>query len=223
MHRYKNIVIIGTSHIARESIQEVERIISLERPEVVALELDTARFKALLEKTKSKMRLRDIRKVGFKGWVFAFVGSFVERKLGDKVGVNPGAEMLKAAEIAQKYDCKLALIDQKIEITLKKFSNALTWKEKLRFVLDLLKAPFSKEKIRIDLGKVPEEKLIHEMIQQLKKRYPNVYQVLVADRNEYMAKNLFKLMRKVESVVAVIGAGHEKEIIHYLTVLEKAN
>ena len=220
MHTYKNIVIIGTSHIALESVKDVEKIITEQQPEVVALELDAARFQALTEKTKRKIKTSDIKKVGMKGWLFALLGEFVERKLGDKVGVSPGSEMLKAAEIAKKHDCKIALIDQRIDVTLKRFSKALTWKEKFRFAADLIKAPFSNKKIKINLSKVPEEQLIQDMILQVKDRYPSIYTVLVKERNEYMAKRLFHLMHQFTSIVAVVGAGHGKEIIEEIKKLE---
>lgn len=220
MHRYKNIVIIGTSHIALQSVKEVENVISEEKPEVVALELDPARLQALMSKEKRKPRLRDIGRVGVKGWIFALLGEFVERKLGNKVGVSPGAEMLKAAEIAKKNDCKIVLIDQRIDITLKKFSKAITWREKFRFLFEVIGAPFAKKKYKINLTKVPEEKVIHEMIHHVKVRYPNAYKVLVYERNLYMAKNLHFLMNKVKSVVAVVGAGHEKDLIEEIKKLE---
>ena len=220
MHRYKNILIIGTSHIAVESVRTVERVISEEKPELVALELDHARFQALSSPVKRKLKLSDMRQVGVKGWVFAFFGELVERKLGEKVGVSPGAEMLKAAQIAKEHNCKVALIDQRIDVTLRNFSKAVTWKEKFRFLADLIKAPFSKKKVKIDLRKVPEEKLVQEMIGQVKDRYPNVYKVLVDDRNKYMARQLFRLMNQCGSIVAVVGAGHEKEIVEEIKKLE---
>ncbi len=220
MHRYKNILIIGTSHIATQSIQEVEQKINEEKPELVALELDRARFQALLNPDKKKTRLKDIRQIGVKGWVFALLGEFVEKKLGSRVGVSPGSEMLKAAEVAQTNNCKIALIDQRIEVTLKRFSQALTWKEKFRFLIDLVKAPFSKQKIKIDLTKVPEEKLIRQMILQVKDRYPNVYKVLVEERNMYMAKRIHSLMHQFRSIIVVAGAGHEKELIEEVQKLE---
>ena len=219
MHRYKNILILGTSHIAAQSIKEAERVITEEKPEVVALELDAARFHALTSKTKRKISIRDAQKIGIKGWLFALFGELVERKLGNKVGVSPGSEMLKAAEVARENNCKIALIDQRIDITLKRFSQTLTWKEKFRFVIDLFKAPFSR-KIKIDLTKVPEEDFINELITQVKHRYPNIYKVLVEERNIYMAKKLFKLMQEFKSIVAVVGAGHGKEIIEEIKKLE---
>jgi len=210
--------IIGTSHISPESLEKVEKVILERKPGIVAIELDRKRLLALLSKDKHKPGFRDIKKLGFKGWLFALIGAWAERKLGAKVGVSPGAEMLKAVETAQKTGAKIALIDQDIEITLKRFSKELTWKEKGRFIADIFKGVVLRKGIEFDLAKVPSQKLITKLIEDVRKRYPNVYKVLVAERNEFMAKRLAAIMKHYpeELIVAVVGAGHEKEITRLL-------
>ncbi len=220
MQRFQNLIFIGTSHIAKQSILEVEEIITQEQPEVVALELDKGRFYGLLQNKRGRIGLKEIRLLGVKGYLFVKLGEFVERKLGNKVGIRPGQEMLKAAEIASKYKCKIALIDQKIEVTLKRFSKEITWKEKFRFVEDLFKGFFfGGEKIAFDLTKVPEKEVIHKMITYVRERYPNLYKVLIEERNNYMAAKLAKLMPLYSKIVVVIGAGHEEEIIEEIRKL----
>ncbi len=221
MQVFQNLILVGTSHIARESIEEVERTIIKEKPEVVALELDKGRFYGLVNKQRGRLKLRDVRLIGFKGYIFAKLGEFAERKLGSSVGVSPGEEMLKAAEVASRENCKIALVDQKIEITLKNFSKEITWKEKFRFFSDLFKGFFSKKhRIKIDLRKVPEKELISKMLSYTKERYPNFYKVLVEDRNKFMAKKLEKLMKNYSKIIAVVGAGHEEEIIEEIKILQ---
>jgi pheromone shutdown protein TraB len=110
----------------------------------------------------------------------------------------------------------IALVDQNIEITLKRFSQTMTWKEKWRLFVDVIKGLiFRKSEFSFDLSTVPDQKLIEKMIKQVKKRYPNIYKVLVTERNEVMAKNLAHLMQQnpEKNIVAVVGAGHEKELL----------
>src|SRR3989344_1220747 len=223
MQSYKNLYLIGTSHIAKESVEEVETVITKEKPSIVALELDKARFESLMSKEKGKLRLYHIRQIGFKGYVFAKVGEYVERKLGNYVCVSPGSEMLKAAEVAKKNNFRIALIDQRIDITLRNFSRDITWMEKFRFVFDIVKNYFSGEKIKIDLNKVPDKEFIRKILKQVKDRYPNFYKVLVSDRNKFMARKLFILMKGNSKVVGIVGAGHEDEIIEDIKKLERAN
>ena len=224
MQLFRNLILIGTSHIAKQSIKEVEEIIIKERPDLIALELDRERFYALLHGIKGRIGIKEIKNIGFKGYLFAKIGEFAERKLGGKVGVSPGEEMLKAAKTASRENIKISLIDQKISVTLKNFSKELTWREKFRFISDIFTGIFSKKRrIKIDLKKVPEKDLINKILKQTKERYPNFYKVLVEDRNKYMAKKLFKLMKNHGKIVAVVGAGHEDELIEEIKKLERAN
>ena len=213
--KYKNLTMIGTSHIAKQSLDDVKKAIEEGKPDIVALELDKKRLYALFQKKKSKVSIYDIRKVGLKGFIFSLIGSWAEKKLGEYVGVAPGSEMKKAAQLAKKNKAKIALIDRDIEKTLKKFSQSLTWKEKWNFFVDIITSVFKKRKIEFDLRKVPEKKIIKKLVKEVKERYPNVYKVLITDRNRIMAANLQKLMEKNpdKKILAIIGAGHEEDIL----------
>ncbi|MFA5176300.1 MAG: TraB family protein [Candidatus Nanoarchaeia archaeon] len=213
MITYKNLTLIGTSHIAIQSVNQVRTLIQEEKPEIVALELDKPRFEALMSRKKYKLRLRDINRFGLKGFLFNFFGALAEKKLGNLVGSKPGTEMRVATEEARAINAKIALIDQDISITLRRLSQKLTWKEKFRFIIDIIKSLFVKERINFDLKKVPSQKIIDKLTKTVKKRYPNFYLVLVDERNKYMAKNLYNLMQQDNKIIAVVGAGHEQEII----------
>ena len=223
MEVYKNLVIVGTSHIARQSLNDVEKVILEKKPDVVALELDKERLYALLNKDNVDRRAKwgDIRRIGIKGYIFARLVEWIENKLGEKVGVKPGDDMLKAVMIAKEHKIKVALIDQRIEVTLKNLNKYITWKERGRFFIDVLKAVFGfGEKINFDLNKVPDDKLIEKMLLKVKDRYPSLYNVLVVDRNKYMAIRLKKLMNNFDLIVAIVGAGHVEDLIEEVKLLE---
>ena len=52
-------------------------------------------------------------------------------------------------------------------------------------------------------------------MEKVRKRYPNVYKVLIEERNHVMAKNLKKIIEnnKDKKILAIVGAGHEEEIL----------
>lgn len=202
-----------------ESVKEVEWYINKEKPDIVALELDKGRFKALLY-GKSKVGFMDLKDVGIKGYLFGLIGAYVEKKIGKIVGVSPGSEMKKAAEVAKENKCRIALIDQDIRITLKRFSKEITWKEKFRFLFDIFKGVFKRQRIPFDLKRVPSKKIIEKLMGDVKRRYPNAYHVLVVERNKIMAKHLYSLMQNYK-VVAVVGAGHEEDIVKEIRCLEE--
>lgn len=214
--KYKNIFVVGTSHIAKESVEEVKNFIANQRPDIVAVELDRSRLAALTSKRKQKFSFYGLRRVGINGFLFSLLGSWVERKLGEKVGVSPGSEMLSAVNLANQYGAQIALIDQDIEITLKRFSKAFTFKEKWRLFVDVIKGLiFRKAMVSFDLNSVPNAKLIAKLINEVKIRYPNLYAVLVTERNVVMAKRLAKLSADFPNkrILAVVGAGHEAELL----------
>ena len=215
---YKNLTIIGTSHIAKQSLDDVEKAIEVGKPDIIALELDRRRLYSLFQKP-GKMRIYDIKRVGLKGFIFSLIGAWAEKKLGKMVGVTPGSEMKKAVRMAKKNKIRLALIDQDIEITLKRFSKSLSWKERWNFVSDIVKAIFiRKNVIEFDLTKVPSKKIIKKLVSRVKERYPNVYNVLIEERNHVMAENLRKIMEMYpdSKILAIIGAGHEDDILRLI-------
>ena len=225
MKVFGNLTLIGTSHISQQSVQEVTQTIEVVHPEIVAVELDQTRFVALMEKKKRKVGLSSILKIGVKGYLFALIGSYIQKKLGKIVKMEPGSDMKVAIELARARKLRIALVDQPIEITLRRFSQEFTWREKFRILVDIFRGIFFKKQelkryglLSFDLTKVPEKKLIKKLILQLKKRYPNIYKVLVKERNEVLGINLANLIkREPESkIVAVVGAGHETELMRLI-------
>lgn len=213
----KDLVIVGTSHIAQQSIKEVTDAVEKEKPNIIALELDRGRLAHLLNPKATKPSWRDIKHVGFKGWAFARFGAWAEKALGKHVGVKPGQDMLTAVRLARDKKLPLALVDQDIAITLRRFSRSITYKEKWNFLVDILKGIFlPRKELAFDLRTVPSRQVIAKLIGQVKKRYPNVYKVLVTERNHIMARNLARLMKANpgKKVLAVVGAGHEEELEH---------
>ena len=216
-----SLTILGTSHIAKQSIDEIKKAILEDQPDIVAVELDVQRATALLQEKKNKVNFSAIAQIGVQGFIFVKIGQYLQQKLGKMVGVTPGSEMKTAINLARKQKLEVALIDQPIQITLKKLSNSFTWKEKFRFFLDILKGILQPKKQIKELGldnfnltEVPKNELIVKMMKQLKKRYPSLYKTLVADRNKYMVKNLIKLMRQHpdKKILAVVGAGHKEGV-----------
>ena len=217
----KNIHILGTSHISTQSINEITQFVANTPPDIIAIELDKSRLHSLFHKKNPSFR--DIKHLGIKSFTLNLIGHYIEHKLGKAVGVSPGDEMKQAVRLAKKHHLKLALIDQPIEITLKKLSKQVTFKEKLNFLLDIIKSPFSKPLIEpFDLSKPPPKSTVKKMLSFVSSRYPSVYNILIEERNQIMAKNLYTLSSKYKDakILAVVGLGHEDAI---KKLLKRAN
>lgn len=230
MQIYKNLTLIGTSHISIESVNTIKKQIQENKPDLICLELDKNRFYALVQNKRSRPGLKDIKAIGVKGFLFLIIGGYVERKLGKRVGLEPGAEMLAAIKEAQKNNIALALVDQDIQVTLKKFSKSFSNKEKWNLFKDFFNGIFRRKREvkrlgleKLDLTKVPEHELIKRLMVEVKVRYPNFYKVLVDDRNKVMAKKISALMQlnPDKKILAIVGAGHEKEMLELIKLTAK--
>jgi pheromone shutdown-related protein TraB len=223
--KYKNLTIVGSSHISPESVVEVTHAIYDLKPDIVAVELDNSRYHALHQSKSRRISLRDIRSIGIKGYIFAVIAQYVQNSLSKYTGVKPGSDMLTAVRLARHNKLKIALIDQDIHITLQKLSKAITWREKWNFVADIFRGIFFRKREmkklgidNLDLTKVPGAKLIKKLMKQLHVRYPEIYKVLISERNVVMAKRLKYLMdnNTDKKILAVVGAGHSEDLIKLL-------
>ena len=232
---YRNLTIIGTSHIARESIDEIKAFFEDGKPEIAAIELDPQRYLALTSGKRQKPSIFTLPQVGLHGFLFLVLGHWAQGALGRMVGVEPGSEMLATIKQAKKHKVPLALIDQDIQITLRRFST-IPFGEKARLIWDVVAGVFSRgsdaKKLgitTIDLSKVPDRAIISKLMGMMRKRYPNIYRVLVEERNVFMAQNLSGIMlsNPDKKVLAVVGAGHEEDILNlvklYLTHSQKVS
>jgi pheromone shutdown-related protein TraB len=216
----KNIVLIGTAHISQESVDEVKQIIETEKPDIVAVELDDRRYKALTEKTKwENTPVNKLLKSNNAYLMLAqiFLGS-IQRRLGKELGVEPGSEMIAAMKEAEKHNLAVALVDRDITITLKRAWKRMGIREKFRLTWEFLKAMvgFEEEDLEeLDLKELMNQDMISTMMEEFGKFAPSVAHVLIDERDQYIAQNI-RLQSKKGKVVAVVGAGHLQGIQKYL-------
>ncbi len=208
---------IGTSHIAKQSMNEITKKIHTFRPDIVAVELDPQRLHALMQGER-KLELRAIWQLGFFGFIFAKFGSWLQKELGKKVGIMPGSDMKLAVNEARKIKAKIFLIDRPLQLTLHRLSKNMSRWEKTKLVGHILFGGFSPKNRKIlkqiNLTKVPSDKLIQILMNDIKQKFPALHKVLIEERNNYMAHQIRKISEKLpeSKILIVVGAGHVKEL-----------
>ncbi len=215
------ITIIGTAHISRDSVDEVKEKVRELRPDMVAVELCESRYRGLTEP-------RDIPVLDLvkgKNSMFVITNvllSLLQQRLGKEVGIKPGKEMLTAIDTAQELGINFALVDRDVGITLKRTFSKMGLIEKIRVLKEIIFAfDLSKGDIEGEVEELKKGDKIEDMLELLQRLSPNMYNIMVKERDAYMARNLIKLQEKFGNVVAVVGAGHKKGIEEFLNAPEK--
>ncbi len=208
------IIIVPTSHIAKESIRAVEEVIGRVVPDCVAVELDINRFMAMEGSEASAWQA--LKRLGPWTFLMFIVLKKLQSWLGRKAGIMPGSDMLMAVRAAEQQGIHVEFIDRDITITLGRLKG-IAWKEKVRLLLFVLKgltldSMLTKtgrgKNVMIDIKKVPPKEIIEEVIATLKTEFPGIYSALVAERDAYMARRLAVLATRFGKTVAVVGAAH---------------
>ncbi|MBQ7927920.1 MAG: TraB/GumN family protein [Methanobrevibacter sp.] len=215
------LTIIGTAHVSANSVEEVKDAIYEQQPEVVAIELDKGRYIRLKEEmagierddTISVTNIIKENKVGL--FLTTTLLSYFQSKVGADVDVKPGSEMLGAIEACEDLKIPVALIDRDIGTTLQRALNKMGFVEKAKFMYGLIASVLGfgdEEDVDIEDLKNPEN--IDELMEMFKDEAPSIYEVLVHERDAYLAGRLLQLPQ--DHVIAVVGAGHQPGIEKYL-------
>lgn len=211
------IILVGTAHVSDRSIAEVNEVIEREKPDIVAVELDKARYQALKgEEEVKEINVKELLSGGkFYYFLLHWLLAYVQKKIGADMGVKPGAEMLSAIEKAESTGARVALIDRDIQVTLGRFWSKMSFFEKLKLFGSLAGASLGFGTKEIDMDTVTHEDVVSQLISELRKMAPNAASVLIDERDAFMAKNLIDISGG-SKVVAVVGAGHREGIQRYL-------
>ena len=220
-----NLKLVGTSHISPESKKRIIRAFNEFKPDIICVELDSQRLMGLRDKNRKGPGLSAIKHIGFVGFLFASIGGYIQKKLGNITGMMPGEEMLLGVSLAEDNNLRLELIDRDVRLTLRKL-NKIPFREKMRIVWDVVRAPFQRRnKVKFDLRGIPDKDLVKTLTSQLKNRYPYIYKVVIDERNRVMAKKLFVLRRDNpgKHILAIVGEGHIEGMSEHLKKLEDSN
>ena len=213
----KEFFIIGTAHISQNSADLVREVISNEKPDVVCVELDKQRFKALSERKKwEELDLKQlIKEKQLSTLLINILLASYQKKLGEKLGVKPGVELLEATKVAKEFDIPIELIDRDVRITLKRSWNSMGFWQKMKLMTVGLASTFEEEEISEEkLNEIKKKDVLNEMMAELGKQMPVLKKVLIDERDSY----LMQKMKEVNAIkiVAVVGAGHVNGIIEAL-------
>jgi pheromone shutdown protein TraB len=190
----RSVILVGTAHISPESIDEVGALIREELPARVCVEIDSGRWKSMNE--DQGWASLDIGKVLKEGKGFLLMANLAlsgfQRRMGEGVGVRPGDEMLAAAKTAEELGIPYDFCDREVQLTLKRaWAKSSLW-NKAKLIASLAESAFSSEKLsEEDIEKLKDKGELEEMMGELADYLPSVKEVLIDERDRYLASKIF--------------------------------
>ena len=219
----RKITLVGTAHVSKESIEEVESTIRELNPDCVAIELDEKRAESI--RNPEKFRQLDIIKIlrnneGFLMMANLILSSF-QRRMGQNVGVRPGDEMLAAMRVADEMGIPSVMVDRPIQTTLRRAWAKNSFWGKMKLLASLFTSAFSKEEVSPDeIEKLKTDSEMDSMMSELSEYMPVIKKVLIDERDTYLAAGIWAA--KGSNVVAVLGAGHLPGVAAHLEKMAAA-
>jgi pheromone shutdown-related protein TraB len=205
----REIWLVGTAHVSRRSVDLVREVIERERPDDVCIELDPGRYEALShEKKFEEQDLREVlRRKQLATLMLNLVLASYQRKLGLKLGVAPGSELLEAARVAEAHGIPFALCDRDVRITLRRAWQSLSWWERFRLLSELGVSLFDSPDVsEEELARIRDQDVVTEVMNELGRLMPDLKRVLIDERDAYLAHEILETPGR--RIVAVVGAGH---------------
>jgi pheromone shutdown-related protein TraB len=219
--------VVGTAHVSHDSVEEVERVIQAEDPDVVAVELDEGRYRQLQGEAPEDLDASDLLRGNTVFQLLAYwLLSYVQTRLGERFDIEPGADMLAAVETAEAAGIEVALVDRDIQMTIQRFWARMSFLQKLKLVFTLLGAMFGlgvgeEAEEELDIEDLTDADVVTAMLEEFRRFSPAGAEALIDERDAYIAHHLVALRASGKDVVAVVGAGHEEGIERYLDAPEE--
>jgi len=205
----REIILIGTAHVSKQSAEQVKEVIEQERPDSVCIELDEQRFQSIMESNKWKetdiFKLIKEKKATLLLMNLA-ISSF-QNRLAKQFDIKPGQEMIQGIESAKEVGAELVLADRNIQITFSRIWGNIGFKGKSQLLMSVFYSIFSKETIsEEELEKMKSKDTLNAVLTDFTESFPRLKMPLIDERDQYLAQKIKDAPGK--KIVAVLGAAH---------------
>ncbi len=213
----KEIILLGTAHVSKESTRLVTEVIEAEKPDTVCVELCESRFQSIRQ--KDRWQNMDIIKVIKEKKAFLLLSNLMlasfQKRVAEKLEVKPGEEMIKAIESAEAVNAQIIMADRDIRVTLLRTWRIMgLWsRAKILFQLMLSMVGGLDEISAEDVEKMKQADILETLLADVGKAFPVLRNVLIDERDRYLSHKIKTAPGK--KIVAVVGAGHVPGIRKY--------
>jgi pheromone shutdown-related protein TraB len=212
----KEVTLIGTAHVSRESAELVGQIIEQEKPDTVCIELCESRYQSITQ--KKKWQETELIKVIREKKVYVLLSNlmlaYFQKRIGKQLGIRPGEEMIRAIQAAESVGARIWLADRDIRTTLSRIWRLMGFWKKMKLLVQLVASTGSFDSLsEEDIEKMKTEDVLEMLLSEIGESFPEIRTVLIDERDRYLTHRIRTAPGK--RIVAVVGAGHVPGIERY--------
>jgi pheromone shutdown-related protein TraB len=205
----KKITLIGTAHVSIESADLVQKVIEDEKPDMVCVELCESRYQSIMQ--KSQWQNTNLLKVIKEKKAFLLLSNlmlaYFQKKIGKKLGIRPGEEIVRAIQVAKSVGARIHLADRDIRTTLSRTWRCMGLWAKIKLLFQLVTSVGEMNNIKeADIEKMKKKDVLEMFLSEVGKSFPEIRRILIDERDQYLAHMIRTAPGK--KIVAVVGAGH---------------
>ena len=205
----KEIILVGTAHVSKESARLVQSVIEEEKPDTVCVELCQPRFQAIQQ--KDRWQDTDIVKVIREKKSFLLLSNLLlasfQKRIAKQFDVKPGEEMIAAINTAESTGARIHLADREIRTTLSRTWRVMGFWSKIKLIFQLTLSLGQLDEIKEeDIEKMKQQDVLETLLAEVGKSLPTLKSILIDERDQYLAEKI--RTAPGNKIVAVVGAGH---------------
>lgn len=215
----KEVILLGTAHVSKESAQLVASVIDEEKPDTVCIELCKSRYQAIRQ--KDKWRDTNIINVIKEKKAFLLLSNLLlasfQKRIANKLDIKPGAEIIQAIESGEAAGSEIYLADRDIRVTMSRTWRAMGLWGKLKLVSQVLLSVGQIDEVtEKEIEEIKQGDMLETLLSDIGKSLPALKNILIDERDRYLAQKIRTAPGK--KIVAVVGAGHVPGIKRYWEV-----
>ena len=208
-HDGKRIILIGTAHVSKASVDLVKAVIEDVKPDTVCVELCESRAHAIRQ--KDHWQEMDIIKVIKEKKAFLLLSNLMlasfQKRIAARLEVAPGQEMIQAMDSAEIVGAVVHLADRDIRTTLSRTWRSMGLWGKIKLLFQLILSLGEADEIsEADVEKMKQQDMLASILDEVGKSMPQVRTCLIDERDRYLAEKI--RTAPGQTIIAVVGAGH---------------
>ena len=202
--------------MSRESADLVGQVIEEEKPDTVCVELCQSRYQSITQ--KNRWQNSDLIKVIKEKKAFLLLSNlmlaYFQKKIGQKLGIKPGEEIMRAIQAAEVVGAPIHLADRDIRTTLARTWHLMGLWTKIKLLTQFLSSVGKLGDIKEeDIEKMKRKDVLETLLSEIGESFPEIRRILIDERDQYLAHKIRNAPGK--RIVAVVGAGHVPGVQRY--------